>query len=115
VIILTLSLAVLVVFAVVVAIHAWNDYQDSMLIEFRNATDEQLCYVWGDECTEIQPNASSYGDFGSCPSRVTVTAPDGREVYSRVINCDDIDLTDLLILINKRDGEFVALDNVPSN
>ena len=84
-------------------------------MEFRNTTDERLCYSWGSQCTEIKPNSTSYGIWGSCPSRVTIATPDGREVYSKVINCDDIDLADLFLLINKHDGDFVVLDNVPSN
>jgi hypothetical protein len=108
-----LALVVVSAFAILVAIHAWNDWRDSMLIEFRNATGERLCYVWGEDCTEIKPRAPSYGDFGSCPIGVTITTQDGEEIYSRVFNCDDIDLSDLLILINKRDGEFVVLDNAP--
>jgi hypothetical protein len=98
---------------VLVLVHAFNDYQNSMMIEFRNATDERLCYVWGDGCQEINPNASSYGDFQSCPSIVAVTAPDGEEIYSREFGCDGFDLSDLLVLINKREGEFVVLDNAP--
>jgi hypothetical protein len=101
---------------VLIVVNAWTHYQNGTLLEFRNASNERLCY-WGPpdpNCTEIKPNGTSYGNWNSCTGGVPVTiaTPDRRKIYSRFIDCADLD--DVFFLINKRDGEFLVLDNVDS-
>jgi len=97
--------------------HAWDTSQNSSSVAYYNTTDELLCASSSSPpCgAEIKPHATSYWakDCWSAPiAVVTVSTQDGRKLYERGADCDD--WTGEFVVINKRDGEFVVNDSLPS-
>jgi len=96
--------------------HAWNTSQHGSSVAYYNTTDELLCASSSPSCgAEIKPHATTYWakDCWSAPiAVVTVSTQDGRKLYERGADCDD--WTGEFVVINKRDGEFVVNDSLPS-
>ncbi len=112
------ALATYVVVLVLILANAWSDYQHSLSGQFRNVTDDRLCYARADPCSaEIKPHGTSYWDIqGSClkgqPVQIRINTLDSRVIYSRTADCLDWD--GALFLINKRGDEYVVADDLKS-
>jgi hypothetical protein len=92
-------------------------------VTFHNETDSPLCYaVSRPDCSDsIKPMGTSHWAVDSCFGAgvvdiYTETEPGmkGRKIYSRGAPCNEW-ADDAFIVINKRTGEFVVADSLPSD
>jgi hypothetical protein len=108
-------LLIVVVPFLILLVGAWNDYQDSFVITFRNTTDEPLCFgrpPCPPDSGEIKPDGKSQWAMDSCFGQgvVSIYTVEDREIYSATDDCGDWD--GALVTINRPDDEFIVTDDI---
>jgi len=97
---------------------------DNPVVTFYNTTDSRLCFgspPCPSDSGEIKPKGTSHWGLDSCFGEALVEiytepqpAMNGRRIYSRGAQCDRW-ADGAFIVINKRNGEFIVSDSLPSD